>query len=123
MKNFISYLEQLSDDDLDKIVQKQATLKFENIDLNKKATKAKATPKVAAPVIDTESIINKLKELTDRKTGEALLKAECPKKPQLEVIAKALDVFNSASGVADLRKKIIEQTIGSRLRSKAIQAG
>jgi hypothetical protein len=124
MKNFIAYVEQLSDEEIEKLIAKQAKFIFEDIDLNKKITKknAKSAPKVVEPVLTNEAIIYYLKNLSDRNEGDIFLRKHCKTKAPLQEVAKALDILNAKDNKEMLIKKIIERTIGFRLRSQSIQS-
>jgi hypothetical protein len=68
--------------------------------------------------MDKSEIISALFLMTDRQTGEALLK-KCSKLDLVE-ISKVLDIPHNLS-IKKLTSGIIENTIGFRLRSNAIQ--
>lgn len=67
-------------------------------------------------------IAAKLVELSSRDEGEAYLQAHAKGRRDLEAVARFLQLpVQSDDKVDRLRAKIIENTIGSRLRSEAIQ--
>jgi len=67
-------------------------------------------------------IAAKLQTLRPREAGERLLQDEAPNRPALEALARFLQLpVQRDDTIERLRAKIIENTIGSRLRSEAIQ--
>jgi len=71
-----------------------------------------------------QAIWRRLAEQQTREAGEALLRDEVPNRMQLEVLARTLQLpVQSDDTLARLRTKIVENIIGSRLRSQAIQGG
>ena len=75
--------------------------------------------------IDSErmkEIEEELHRLRSREDGERLLQNEAPNRPALESLARFFQLpVQKDDTIERLRAKIIENTIGSRLRSKAIQ--
>lgn len=67
-------------------------------------------------------IAAKLQQTMTREEGETLLLARIPNRKGLEALARYLNLpVQRDDSVDRLRTKIIENTIGSRLRSSAIQ--
>lgn len=71
-----------------------------------------------------QSISERLSVLQSREEGETLLINSVPRRGELEVLARALQLpVQRDDTVERLRAKIVENVIGSRLRSQAIQGG
>ncbi len=71
---------------------------------------------------EVQEIATKLLTLRSREDGEALLKNEVHIRRALEALARFLQLpVQRDDTVERLRAKIVENTIGSRLRSEAIQ--
>jgi hypothetical protein len=76
-------------------------------------------------IVDSQAmreIAEKLHVLRSREDGERLLQDETPNRPALEALARFFQLpVQKDDTIERLRAKIIENTIGSRLRSEAIQ--
>ncbi|NQZ33361.1 MAG: hypothetical protein HRU06_18995 [Oceanospirillaceae bacterium] len=85
------------------------------------AEKKSANSNKITPVeIDVEKILGSLNEAKDRDTALDLLSSI--NKTSLEQVARALDIAIQRTDKIDtLRRKIVEYTVGARLRSSAIQ--
>src|SRR5882672_3794552 len=71
---------------------------------------------------DLKELAFKLRELPTREDGESLLLGKIPNRRGLEMLARFLQLpVQRDDSVERLRAKIVENTIGSRLRSSAIQ--
>jgi hypothetical protein len=71
---------------------------------------------------EAEQITTELRAFSSREIGDAFLQRELPNRRALETIARFLQLpVQRDDSVERLRAKIIENTIGSRLRSDAIQ--
>ncbi len=71
---------------------------------------------------EVKEIATKLQTLPTREAGEGLLKDEAQNRRSLEALARFLQLpVQRDDTVERLRAKIVENTIGSRLRSEAIQ--
>jgi hypothetical protein len=67
-------------------------------------------------------ISKQLRQLPTRESGETLLKDRAPNREALEALARHLNLPVQRDDTIDkLRAKIVENVIGSRLRSDAIQ--
>jgi hypothetical protein len=92
-------------------------LKFEIIDKEKSVVKNNSIDETS--LSDT---ISKLKEMTSREDGLELLNNKYSLRQDYEAIAKQIDIPHTKKDSIDkLKEKIIEGTIGFRLRSQAIQ--
>lgn len=75
-----------------------------------------------SPSIDLKEIENTLTKIYSRDEAEELLKDF--KKASLKALAKKLDIpVQSNDNMSRLKEKIIESTVGFKLRSQAIQSG
>lgn len=73
-------------------------------------------------IFDARAIAAQLQVLKSREDGESLLREKIPNKRGLEEFARFLQLPVQRDDTTErLRAKIIENTIGSRLRSEAIQ--
>jgi len=71
---------------------------------------------------EVKEIAARLQTLRTREAGEVLLKDEALNRRSLEALARFLQLpVQRDDTIERLRAKIIENTIGSRLRSEAIQ--
>ncbi|OAV70500.1 hypothetical protein Barb4_01328 [Bacteroidales bacterium Barb4] len=73
--------------------------------------------------IDAESVADALCQMNTCEEGELFLLSKHLKRAELEVIARGLDIpFQKRDRTDRLKDKIIEGTIGFRLRSQAIRS-
>ncbi|HEY1052598.1 MAG TPA: hypothetical protein VGE39_22665 [Prosthecobacter sp.] len=71
---------------------------------------------------DAAELAKKLQTLPSREEGISILCDEAPNRQALEMLARLLNLpVQKDDSVEKLRTKIVENTIGSRLRSEAIQ--
>jgi hypothetical protein len=116
---FLRLVNKLSDDDLEAIRRGKLILSL--IDKKSGAVRRK-TAESGISAVTIERLTSNLRDLDSRKTGFELLDAAWKAKADLKQIAKHIDIpFNDRDNIATLREKIIEGTIGYRLRSIAIQ--
>lgn len=105
----------LSESDIKRVLLKELDIKITLVEL-----KADNIKKNIMPEMDVDSILCKLNSLGDRDNAKSELSSMTKK--HLEVIARALDIAVQKSDKVDtLRHKIVEATVGARLRSSAIQ--
>jgi hypothetical protein len=72
--------------------------------------------------IDTVATIQTLTNFENRQEAQSFLELHFPTKRSLEVIARSIDIpIVRQDKVETLRDKIVESTVGARIRSKAIQ--
>ncbi|MEJ6486004.1 hypothetical protein N0Y54_32860 [Nostoc punctiforme UO1] len=77
---------------------------------------------IKAEKLKTEEVAGKLQKLNTREEGFRVLDDFCPTKKDLQSLAVCIDIPNNKKDVIQaLREKIIEATIGYRLRSRAIR--
>lgn len=82
----------------------------------------KERPSEAMTEVEAYSFASRLQTMTSRDEGLSMLKAEIPTRRSLEVLARSLRLpVQKDDTVERLRQKIVENIIGARLRSEAIQ--
>lgn len=120
LRQLADYIDSQSDERLASLFN-QATLLMQTESKGKKNLSRSKIP------IDAEylhKIIGQLNEMPTRESGEILLKEKISNKASLESLARLLHLpVQRDDTVERLRAKIIENIIGSRLRSDAIQGG
>lgn len=106
----------LTDEDIQKILDGTYEIKF---------VKARTTTEQNEyiPPFNADEIIEKLKASGSRESAKEYLEDQhVINKRDLEVIARKLDIpLVKTNKVEDLRNKIIEFTVGAKLRSQTIQ--
>lgn len=107
----------LPDDELDRVTRGTHSIELK-ITRNRSNTKATA----GADNFNSADIEKKLEEFSDRVAASNYLQEIASSKKSLESLARHLDIALSKQDKAeDLMKKIIESTVGARLRSSAIR--
>ncbi|KAA6330608.1 hypothetical protein EZS27_020707 [termite gut metagenome] len=112
-----TFLQKLTDKEIVDLENGEKEIKFQIINKGKHTTKEFS--------IDEDSIqeiISKLNCMTSREEGNELLNSKCSVRQDYESIAKRIDIpYTQKDTIEKLKEKIIEGTIGFRLRSQAIQ--
>lgn len=118
LRRLADYVDRHSDEELAPIFKRAATL-MQTAGLKKKYhgySKGKIGPQ------DEREVAAQLQTLPSREAGEALLREKAMNRNSLEALARFLQLPVQRDDTMErLRAKIIENTIGSRLRSDAIQ--
>lgn len=110
---------ELSEDDLDKLLDDGYTIKIKVVRVRSKEESATSQADVDIP-----AVITKLTDFTSREEAQRFLDENFGGRKLLEPIARKLDIpIMSQDKVDVLRDKIIEATVGARMRSQAIQGG
>lgn len=74
--------------------------------------------------VDLINVIEKLTAFGNREGAQQFLNENFPTRKSVEQIARKLDIpISKQDKVESLRDKVIEATVGSRIRSQAIQGG
>jgi hypothetical protein len=108
-------IKKLSDDDVNKIANGQMELKF--IEKTERVSS-----KTTAPSVEIIAIAAELNSMISNDDGMKLLKQHCKRKVDLKILARHLDIpFTTRDTIPKLQEKIIESTIGYRIRAAAIQ--
>lgn len=113
VEKFISYLNNLPEEKIVKLQNGVCNIRFvyNELDINNKNSS-----------VDVDYIIHEFPKMKTRKEGEEYLLSRKLKRLDLEIILRKLDIpFQKKDSIEKLRDKIIEGTIGFRLRSQAIQ--
>jgi hypothetical protein len=106
----------LSEEELSRIADPQYAVE---IKLVRRRTK---DDRIAPADADIDLVIKEITALASREDAQAYLNNRFPSKKVLEVIARRLDIpIIKQDKVEELRDKIVEATVGSRIRSQAIQ--
>jgi hypothetical protein len=109
--------EALPDNELEKIARGTHSIVIK-ITRNRKNAKTISV----ADNINSSEIIKKLEEFSDRIIASNYLREIASNKKSLELIARHLDIaLSKQDKFEDLINKIIESTVGARLRSSAIR--
>lgn len=117
---FISYLNKLSDADIEKISNNIVKIKYE-LTPEKKRNSGNFI-EFSKMNLNPKDVITELEKLSSRRDGELYLQEKLVNKQDYEAVAKSLDLsFDKKDSIEMLKKKIIEGTIGFRLNSQAIQ--
>lgn len=120
VSKLISYLSKLSDEQIKQIEENSADINF--IFRSKIKTKGKSTDNKAGVVFNVNEIASAIKNMHDRQQVESYLDKTIPSKVELLKLAKFLDIPVSKSDKTEqIKHKLIEGTIGFKLRSHAIQ--
>lgn len=119
IESFSSFLKTLSSNDINDLYNGKKELSFQILEKSSTTN----NPRVLSfDEFTAQSIINELNILNDRQKGELILKAKCNNRFDYEKIASMLDIpFQKKDTIDRILEKIIEGTIGFRLRSQAIQ--
>lgn len=120
IERFISYLDKLSDAEISKLNDGIAKIQYNIVYVKKEKSENCQSAKILN--IDPVEIINALENLSTRESGEEYLKDKLITRLDYEAVVKKLDIpYNKKDNINKLKDKIIEGTIGFRLRSQAIQ--
>lgn len=116
----------LSDEELAELVEGTATVRIETRASRQRAAQGGAAVRArgaaAAPTADLGELARALNEAESREQAEQLLRDGRLTAPKLKELARMLDVTIQNKDTKDkLQAKIIEGTIGFRLRSRAIR--
>jgi len=113
-----SFLQKLSNEEIAELESGRKEIKLELIDKNN-LSNIKIQPFDEFVI---QSIINELNTINSRNDGMKLLVDKCRVRLDYEAVAKKLDIhFTKKDTIFKLKDKIIEGTIGFRLRSQVIQ--
>lgn len=114
VNRFVTFLSNLTEEEKLKLANRSATVRFTIEGVSSSSIKQMERG-------ETETIINRLKSYNTREEGELYLLSLDLKRKDLEAVAKALDLpYSKKDTIVKIREKIIEGTIGYRLRSNAI---
>lgn len=123
IEKYLSFLNNLSAEEIANLENGEATVRFEIINVYKKYTpKGNSIKLFNENNFVPEEIISYMLKLESREIGEIYLSSKCSSKADFIILAKKLDLpFEKKDSIEKIKNKIIEATIGFRLRSQAIQ--
>lgn len=124
IERYLSFLNSLSDENLEKLENGVIVIKFEIVDKSKD-NKSKAAPKLFhTEPLNYSAILADMFKFNSRQEGEEYLRIKCTNKGDYINLAKKLDLpFEKKDSIEKIKDKIVEATIGFRLRSQAINQG
>lgn len=109
-------LAEVSDDDLRRLSDSQYTLDFKIIRQRNNEEKSSVLDEISV-----EAAIHEITSLPNREEARTLLELKFSSKKSLEILARNLDIpITKKDKVEELRDKIVEATVGARMRSQAI---
>ena len=114
---FFEAVDALSEDEIKRLSDPQYEVEL-------RAVRRRSKDELAKPQepINVEEIIRELTNSATRQDAQAYLDSKYSSKKLLELIARQLDIpIIRQDKVEFLRDKVIEATVGARLRSQAIQ--
>ena len=117
LRRLIDAVEQLSEEDISKIGDESYSIE---IRLTRKRNKEDSI----SPIQETDliNIIEKLTASANRDEAQQFLNTNFSTRKYVELIARKLDIpISKQDKVEILRDKVIEATVGARVRSQAIQ--
>lgn len=116
LRRLAQALERMSEDEISRLGDS-------NFDIEIKVIRRRAKEEVAPEaLVNLEEIVAKLIKLPSRAAAAQFLGATFETKKNLEQVARYLDVpVLKQDKVEILREKVIEATVGARLRSEAIK--
>ena len=120
LRQLSELLDSLDESDFSKIGDGRLELTLSQVRLPKKEK-----PQIQGtqePIDDLPNIKRRLSEFTSREEAEKYLSANSPRKSDLVSLAKEMNIPIHAADTGDkIRDKIIDATVGYRLRSQAIR--
>lgn len=118
VERYISFLKNLSIDELNSLSKREKEIIFE---IKNKQNIQKNIESLLSE-LEVNDIIMKLNSMNERLEGENYLKSLKLSRQNLENLLKKLDTpYQKKDSISKLYDKIIESTIGYKLRSQAIQ--
>ena len=109
-------VENLSSSDFEKLFDENYSLEIKLI---------RRRPKEDDPVnndLDLSIVLKKLDGFSSRDEAHSFFAENFPSRKALELVARKLDIWTTKNDKAEaIREKIIESTVGARIRSQAIQ--
>ena len=107
-------LQNINNDEFELLLKGEAKIEI--------SVKTKLKKKFVKSNVDFELLENELRQIDNREKGLEILESKLKTKEELESFARKIDVpVLKSDKIELLRKRIIESTIGYRLRSNSIQ--
>lgn len=117
LKRLSHALDSLSEEDLSKLADSNYLIEIKVV-----PRRTKDEPSLLPTDSSADEAIVQITLLPSRSEAQAFLEERFSSKKALESIARKLDIpINRQDKADDLRDKIVEATVGARLRSQAIQ--
>lgn len=119
LRNILDAIDRLSEEDFSKLGEG-----LYNVEI--RITRKRNKEDVVSPIQETdlENVIEKLTDFPSREAAQYFLDANFSTRKSFELIARKLDIsISKQDKIETLRDKVIEATVGARLRSQAIQGG
>lgn len=117
LRRLVEALDSLSEEELKKMSDPQYSIEFKAI-----RRRSKDESKLHFTDANAEEAITQLSMFSSRQDAQVMLDDKYPSKKVLEVIARKLDIpITRQDKIEDLRDKIVEATVGAKIRSQAIQ--
>lgn len=117
LRRLVEALDSLSEEQLKKMSDPQYSIEFKAI-----RRRSKDESKLHFTDANAEEAITQLSMFSSRQDAQVMLDDKYPSKKVLEVIARKLDIpITRQDKIEDLRDKIVEATVGAKIRSQAIQ--
>lgn len=117
LRRLVDAVEQLSEDDISKIGDESYSIEI-------RLTRKRNKEEPISPIQETDlaNVIEKLTAFANREEAQQFLNANFSTRKSVELIARKLDIpISKQDKVETLRDKVIEATVGARVRSQAIQ--
>ena len=113
LKIVAAFLDRLSEEELQLLLEKKAKLKLEPVE---KQTKDTSTVK-----LDIAAVCSRLESCATREEAERYMAEAALTKAELKAIAKKYSIpVTSRDNIDQLTRKIIENTVGARLKFDAL---
>ena len=117
LRRLVEALDSLSEEELKKMSDPQYSIEFKAI-----RRRSKDESKLHFTDANAEEAITQLSMFSSRQDAQVMLDDKYPSKKVLEVIARKFDIpITRQDRIEDLRDKIVEATVGAKIRSQAIQ--
>lgn len=119
LRRLVDAVERLSEDDISKLGDESYSIEI-------RLTRKRNKEETISPIQETDlaNVIEKLTGFANREEAQHFLNANFPTRKSVELIARKLDIpISKQDKVETLRDKVIEATVGARVRSQAIQGG
>lgn len=116
-----AFLKGMNDNEIENLESGKVELRFEISDKNENHDSSKSHMEKFDD-FTLQSIVETLNHLKTREEGLNFLTSKCSVRTEFELIAKKMDIpFQKKDNIERLKDKIIEGSIGFKLRSQAIQ--
>lgn len=119
LRRLVDAVERLSEDDLSKLGDESYNIE---IRLTRKRNREETISPIQEIDLNLTNLIEKITGFANRDEAQHFLNANFPTRKSVELIARTLDIpISKQDKVETLRDRVIEATVGARIRSQAIQ--